>query len=49
MKKNKRSFEEFLQIVYSMTMVEYEALSEQQKKAVEIDYIDRYGTPIKWF
>ncbi len=44
----KRTFSEFLKIVYGYTMADYEALNEQQKKAVEIDYINRYGTPIKY-
>ena len=45
----KRTFEEFLKIVYNMTFSDYEELNNHQKKAAEIDYINRYGAPIKWF
>lgn len=46
---SKRTFEEFLKIIHAMTMADYEALNDYQKKAAEIDYINRYGAPIKWF
>lgn len=49
MKKNKRTFQEFLKIIHGMTMADYDALNDLQKKALEIDYINRYGTPIKWY
>lgn len=49
MKKNKRTFEEFLQIIYAMNFEQFEQLNEKQKKAAEVDYINRYGSPIKWF
>lgn len=45
----KRTFKEFLKIIYAMSYSDYEQLNELQKKAVEVDYINRYGSPIKWF
>ena len=45
----KRTFEEFLKIVYGLSLAAYNELNAQQKKAVEIDYINRYGAPIKWY
>lgn len=47
--KSKTTFNDFLKIVYDMYYWDYEALEDVQKKAVEIDYINRYGSPIKWF
>lgn len=45
----KPTFAEFLKNIYSMSLADYFALNEQQGKAVEIDYKDRYGAPIKWY
>lgn len=45
----KPTFEEFLHNIYSMSLFDYQNLSKEQAKAVEIDYKDRYGAPIKWF
>lgn len=45
----KRTFEEFLNTIYGMTLVDYYLLNDMQKKAAELDYINRYGAPIKWF
>ena len=38
MKKTKRTFEEFLQIIHGMTLSDYLELNECQKKALEIEY-----------
>lgn len=47
--KNKPSFESFLHNVYSMSFSDYSSLPDLAQKAIEIDYINRYGTPTKWF
>ena len=47
--KGKRTFTEFLWKVYGITYSDYENLNDLQKKAAELDYISRYGAPIKWF
>jgi hypothetical protein len=49
MKKNKRTFEDFLKIIYGMSMVDYDRLPRLTQKAIEVDYIDRYGKPIVWW
>lgn len=48
MKNVKPTFYEFLEKTYNLSLDDYEALNNLQKKAVEIDYRDRYGS-IKWF
>ena len=49
MNNNKRTFEEFLKIVYNMTLADYYILNDLQKKALECEYKDKYGTPIIWY
>ena len=40
--KTKRTFEEFLRIIHGMGLAEYLDLNEYQKKALEIEYKDKY-------
>lgn len=47
--KEKRAFCEFIREVYNIDICSYDELPEMQKKAIEIDYINRYGAPIRWF
>lgn len=47
--KNKCSFEEFLRSIYELSMLDYLGLSLEEQKAVELDYVVRYGSPIIWF
>jgi len=46
--KNKPTFYEFIKNIYGLSIYEYEGLKDMQKKAVEIDYINRYGS-IRYF
>lgn len=49
MAKNKRSFQWFLNEIHNMTMWDYHNLDADLQEAIEIEYIDRYGVPIKWY
>lgn len=39
----KPTFEEFIRMIYGLSMDEYWSLNEFQRKAIDIDYHDRYG------
>lgn len=45
---SKPSFVDFLDML-GVSWGEYMAMDDGQKKAAEIDYINRYGAPIKWW
>jgi hypothetical protein len=42
------TFKDFLKLIYGMDMIDYQNANLFQRKALEVDYIDRYGTPIIW-
>lgn len=43
MKKVKRTFEEYLEIIHNMTYADYLQLNEYQQKALDIQYKDMYN------
>lgn len=49
MAKKKRTFEEFLLTIYGISLADYNAMPAAQQKALELDYINRYGSPIVWW
>lgn len=47
-KNNKPTIYEFAKIIYGVEPWDYEELNDYQRKAIELDYTNRYGA-IKWF
>lgn len=45
----KITFFEFLKEIYDMEIEDYNELNWAQKKAVEVVYLDHYGSPIKYY
>ena len=49
MKKKKPTFWEFIKNIYGISYIDYRFnLSKDEKRALEIDYLTRYGAPIDW-
>lgn len=47
-KKNKPTFWRFMLMIHGIDEKDYEDFTEAMKKAAEVDYINRYGAPIRW-
>lgn len=47
-KETKPTFWEFMMFIHGIDSEDYEDFTEAMKKAAEVDYINRYGAPIRW-